>query len=41
MMGDKTMSDADTELGPVDYLVLAFPAVKRTSRGRWRPSWGL
>jgi hypothetical protein len=25
-MGGKTMSDADTELGPVDYLVVAFPA---------------
>ncbi len=22
----KTMSDADVELGPVDYLVVAFPA---------------
>ena len=27
------------ELGPVDYLVVEFPAERSTSRGRWRPSW--
>ena len=32
------MSDFDTELGPVDYLVVAFPAARRISLGRWRRS---
>ena len=29
----KTMSDADAELGPVDYLVVAFPAGKADFSG--------
>ena len=26
------------ELGPVDYLVVGFPADNANSRARWRPS---
>jgi hypothetical protein len=27
--GGKTMSDIDAELGPVDYVVVAFPTARR------------
>jgi hypothetical protein len=30
----KSMSDADTELGPVDYLVVAFPAGQANFSGQ-------
>ena len=30
---DETMSDIDAELGPVDYLVVAFPAGKADFSG--------
>jgi hypothetical protein len=32
------MSEADAELRPVDYVVVAFPAEKANFSGRWRPS---
>ena len=32
------MSETDVELGPVDYIVVAFPAGKADFPARWRPS---
>ena len=34
--GSKTMSDADVELGPVDYVVVAFPAGQAHFSGEMR-----